>query len=334
MNKKILVTLFLILAGIASFVYFKIGKADDLGIDLSDRNFKIENTERIDKIIVQRANYPAIIFKKSGKEWMLNNGKKASDEMIPNLLSMINKIKIQYIPNAAHTVNIHKFMKTDAIRFEAFSGNELVKSFKVGADVPEDRGTVFLIDGAKQPYVMFLPFFDGSLRTKFSFDMSQFETKNVFEENPENISEVLVNYPGDKTSSFKIINNAGTFIVTNPNDGIALPNSNQKKIQTYIDGFRFIGAEYNDADNPMRYDIIKNPVFAEITIKRKDGSLKKADLYSLSNIEFNTKYSSPKELKGDMRFHVNTNNNEFFLTQHRVIGKLMVAFDNFGNTGK
>ncbi|MFM2394889.1 MAG: hypothetical protein RLZZ546_2872 [Bacteroidota bacterium] len=331
MNKKVLTILFLALVGIASMVYYKKGKTDDLGLDLSDREFKIEKPEKLNKIIIERAKYPAIVFVKKGNDWILNNGKKASDEIIPNIISLINKMKIQYIPNPAHTKNIHNFIKEEGIHFKAYVGEEVVKSFFVGADVAENKGTSFLIEGAKQPYVMHLPFFDGSLRSRFSFEMSQFETKMVFEENPENITEVTVNYPGDKASSFKILNAQSTPEVSNLYDGIILKNANQKKIKTYLDGFTKIGAEYNDADNALRYEIIKKPIFAEITVKRKDGSMKKVDLYSLSNIEFKTNYSSPKEMEPSMRLHANTNTNEFFLTQHRVIGKLLVAYDNFGD---
>ena len=41
-----------------------------------------------------------------------------------------------------------------------------------------------------------------------------------------------------------------------------------------------------------------------------------------------TKYS-PKEVGEDTRFEVLTDNNEFMLIQHRVIGKVMLAFDSF-----
>lgn len=329
-NNKILTLILLCLIALCLAFYYIKGLPSNSGMDISDRQFKLENTDDVHIISIERKDYPPIIFRKNGNAWILNNGRTSKPESTGYIFNILKKLTIRYIPGKAASENILKSIAKSGIKVKLFTKNEkIIKSFYIGADVGDGASTAFLMEGANQPFVMFAQGFEGSIRTIFEFDMNEYETKNIFVENPDLIQEVEIKYPYDKPSSFKITRGSMGFDLFNPYTNSRLPQLNEKLIEPYLDAFKNIIAEYNDANNENRQMITTQPVFCEIILKRKDGTIRNATLYNLENIEFNKHEYSPKELSNDTRFMVATNNGEFFLAQNRVIGKILLSFDKF-----
>ncbi len=321
---------FIFLCVVAIGFYIVKGKPGEQGFDLSDRQFKIENTEEIATLSIERKNYPPVIFTKRGNTWFLNNGRAARPESTAYLFSILKNLKVKYVPSVLASENLIKSIDKQGIHVRAFDRREkLMKSFFIGPDVGDGTGTGFLMEGAKQPYVMYATNYYGSIRTIFVFDMNEYETKNIFAEKIENIQQVEIKYPYDKPSSFTLIKKMIGYDLYNPYTNERLPKVNEKLIEPYLANYENIVAEYNDANNSNKEMILQQPVFCEINLKTKDGKNRKAILYSLPNIEFKENKFSPKEVSPDTRFMVYTDKDEFFLVQHRVIGKILVPFDVF-----
>ncbi len=319
-----------ILTIIAIGFYIKKGNPAEQGFDLSDRQFKIENTKDIATLSIERKNYPAVIFNKKADKWYLNNGREARPEATANLFSILANLKIKYIPSAKASENLIKSIDKDGIHVRIYDKKDnLMKSFYLGPDVGDGTGTGFLMEGAQQPYVMFATNYYGSIRTRFVFDMNEYQTKNVFAEKTENIEQVEIKYPYDKPSSFTLVKKMVGYDLFNPYTNTRLPKVNEKLIEPYLNSFESIVAEYNDANNSNKEMILKQPIFCEVNIKTKNGVNRKVTLYSLPNIEFHESKFSPKEVSPDTRFMVHSDKDDFFLIQHRVIGKILVSFDVF-----
>jgi hypothetical protein len=329
MNRKMLIVL-AVLCAVAFVFYLMKGMPGDKGFDLSDRQFKIENVADIYTLSIERKDYPAIVFTKKGSTWHLNNGRAARPEATAYLFSILKNLKIKYIPNALASENLINSIKKEGIHVRAYdNSNKLMKSFFIGPDVGDGSGTGFLMEGARQPYVMFATNYYGSIRTRFVFDMNEYETKSIFAEKIENIQQVEIKYPYDKPSSFTLNKKLIGYDLYNPYTNTRLPKLNEKLIEPYLANYENMTAEYNDAGNSNKEMILQQPIFCEINLKTKSGINRKAILYSLPNIEFKESKFSPKEISPDTRFMVYTDKDEFFLVQHRVIGKLLVPFDVF-----
>jgi hypothetical protein len=329
MNRNMFIIL--VLLSIVALVFYLVkGRPGDQGFDLSDRQFKIENVKDIAVLSIERKDYPAVVFTKKGNTWYLNNGKEARPEATNYLFSILANLKIKYIPSDLASKNLKESIAKNGIHVRAYDNSEnLMKSFYIGPDVGNGTGTGFLMEGATQPYVMFASNYYGSIRTRFVFDMNEYETKNIFAEPLENIEQVEVKYPYDKPSSYTIVKKALGYDIFNPYTNTKLPKVNDKLIEPYLANYASVVAEYNDANNSNKEMIMQQPIFSEITLKSKGGKIRKATLYSLPNIEFHESKFSPKEVSPDTRFMVATDNNEFYLIQHRVIGKILTSFDAF-----
>ncbi|MBK8700784.1 MAG: hypothetical protein IPN29_15075 [Saprospiraceae bacterium] len=331
MRKNLILPAILILLAIGSGVfYFMKGNPDEVGMDISDRQFSIQNTEEVGVISIERKDYPKVIFTKKGEGWEMNNGRMARPEATGYILNTMKKLTIKYIPNQLGSERIREAIRKEGIKVMIFDrSNELMKSFYIGPDLGDGTGTAFLMEGAQQPFVLFTRGFESSIRTRFVFDMNEYETKDIFREDPAGIQEVEIKYPFDKPSSFTLKKKLIGWDFFNPYTQTRLPSLNEKLIEPYLEGYKTIIAEYNDANNPNKEMILRQPVFCEIRVSRKDGSTRSATLYSLANIEFKQNKYSPKEVGPDNRFMVYTDKKEFFLIQHRVIGKLLLAYDSF-----
>jgi hypothetical protein len=330
MNKKLLIILS-VLALVLLSLYLIKGSPADSGFDLSDRAFKIEKPEEVYSVSIERKNYPPVIFQKNGSGWKLNNGREARAEGVNYILSIMTKLRIKFIPNRSAAAKIKESIAKEGIKIKFFDKNdEILKHFMMGPDLGDGTSTAFLMDGADQPYAMEAVGFTGSIRTRFVFDMNEYETKNIFNTASDNIKSIEVKYPKDRPSSFTIERNLIGFDFYNPYTKTKLPSLNEKLIEPYLMNFSNIVAEYNDSSNPYKSLILEQIPFCEITLTDKNGKVRNAKFYNLKNIEFKEENFSPKdEIQEDTRYSVQTNNDEFFLAQHRVIKNFFVAFDNF-----
>lgn len=329
-SNRILLIVFIGLMLVAGTFYFYKGNPKDSGFDLSDRQFAEEDITKIGLISIERKDYPKIIFTKNGNNWTLNNGRDARNESVNYITSVIHKLKIKYIPNQAGSQKIIEIIKQSGIKVILFDNNKKhIKTFYVGPDLGDGTGTGFLMEGAKQPYVMFVPGFQGSIRTRFLFQINEYESKAIFNEVVENIKSVEVNYPYDRPSSYYIERKAEGYEFYNPYDKLKLPKLNEKLIEAYLENFSDVVAESNDANNKNKEEILKSKTYCEITLKRKNGTERKLTLYSLPNIEWDENKYSPKEVSEDTRFIAYSSEKQFLLVQQRVMKKILLAFDSF-----
>jgi hypothetical protein len=320
----------MMLLAVAGLYLWK-GNPDQSGFDLSDRTFKMENTDEVFSVSVERKAYPIIIFSKKGNEWYLNNGRLARPEGIENIFNIMKKLRLRYIPNKSASQKINESIQREGIKVNFFDKNDkALKSFTLGPDLGDGTATAFLMSGAKQPYAMEAVGFNGSIRTRFVFDMNEYETKNVFAEKADNIKEVIVKYPKDRPASFIISKGITGYSFYNPYTNTKLKNFNPALVEPYFAGFEKVIAEYNDAANPYRDTISSTIPFAEITLVNEQGKSRTAQFFNLRNIEFGEENISPRDrIEDDTRFSIATDNKEFFLIQYRVIKQLFTTFDRF-----
>lgn len=329
-SNKILLFVFIGLMLVAGLFYFYKGNPNDSGFDLSDRQFAVEDVSKIGLISIERKDYPKIIFTKNGNNWVLNNGREARNESVNYITSIIHKLKIKYIPNQVGSQKIAGIIKKSGIKVILFDNNKKhLKTFYVGPDLGDGTGTAFLMEGARQPYVMFVPGFQGSIRTRFLFEINEYESKAIFNEVAEDIQSVEVKYPYDKPSSYYIERKTVGYDFYNPYDKLKLPKLNEKLLDAYLENFSNVVAEYNDANNANKEEILNSKIYCEVILKRKNGTERTVTLYSLPNIEWNENKFSPKEVTEDTRFIAQTNEKQFLLVQQRVMKKVLLAFDSF-----
>ncbi len=328
MKRLIILLLLLIILGAS---YFFLDKSEDEQMTAlkSERSFAITDIDDLYKIIITERNKKSVILaKQDDKSWLLNDQYLARENAIKNLLEVIKHVQIKYIPENAAVENIINEIRTIGIQIDLYQkDNSLIKSYQVGGSTQDERGTYFLMDNAKQPFVVQIPSIEGSVRGRFIHSVTDWRDRAVFKEEVANLKYINVDYTSQPKESFKIhLLSENKFEVFDfMGDRV---NQDDNKVRAYVDGYEEVYAEYIDNNNPMRDSISSLVPFATISFGQSNTSLKTIKLYPLSDLLYE-KETEEKELdevnalKIEGRYFADCSWGDFMLVQHRLIGKLL-----------
>lgn len=309
-------------------------KSDDKMAQLMlERDFKVAQVDKIQKLVISPKGQNQTILIKKSNRWYLNGDKLIRDNPINNLLDVLAGIRIQYVPERTANKNILRDIDRIGIHVEAFSsGGKSIKSFHIGSVTPDERGTYAMMDGHKQPFVVEMLNFEGSIRNRFLLKEIDWLDRTVLKEKPDNISEIRVDYPKDRSESFTVRRAEAGFEIANSalNAEQFGPVSDQNKMKAYFEAYDLLEAEYIENLNPKRESVSKMVPFAAIEITRKDGSAKSMKLFPIKDLLYENKSTVEiEQQKYISRYFLDSSSGDFFLVQQRLVGKFLRGYRFF-----
>ncbi len=332
----LLLIVFAILGSVVA--WYIITKEDDKTTLLGeDRKFAVENMDEIHKIFLADREGNETTLEKKNTHWLFNEKWKARPNAMENLLTVIEKVQMQYKPPIAAVKNIVNDLAAQGIKVEIYNrSGELMKAYYVGGATPDERGTYMINDGAEQPYVTHIPGWEGNLRFRYNLLGEDWRDKSIFSETPEDITYVSIEYPKQRNKSF-ILEAEGKeyqirpfFEVTPAINGVA----NQGLAETFLDGFESLVAEAFETKNPKRDSVTQLIPFSIVTVKDKDGNenvVRLHPIYPETEMVLNPKTGEWEHDGGGIveRYFADCSSGEFMLTQHRVFKKVLWAYEFF-----
>ncbi|MFN7115333.1 MAG: DUF4340 domain-containing protein [Saprospiraceae bacterium] len=320
--KKTLILL-IAFALLGSFTtWYVLSKPDDKTTLLAEeRRFKVENTDEIYKIfIADRRGNQTTLERKDGY-WLYNGKYPARPNAVENVLDAVRRIEIQYKPPTAAVNNIIKNLSTQGIKIQTFNrNNQLLQAYYIGGGTADETGTYAIKEGAEQPYVVSIPGWQGNIRFRFNLIGDDWRDKTVFAEKAENIESVSVEYPKNRNKSFKLERAGNTYRITPFYDITPIINRPYKEgsVERYLEGFRNLGAEAFENENPRRDSVRQLLPFGIITLKNKAGAEKTVRLFPI--------FTANNQAE---RYFIDVNNEDFMLGQHLVLSKILWGYDFF-----
>ena len=171
----------------------------------NDSNFAIENPSEVDKIFISKRNGAYALLEKKGNRWFLQDSSEVSPTAIQLLVKeTIGKIKVKGPAPKTAMENVLRRMSIAGKKVELYSQNKKIKSYYVGGTTPDMLGTYMLMEGAKTPYVTHIPGFNGYLNIRFSVDLSQWQSKQLFDFQADQIEKISMVYPSEPHASFTL----------------------------------------------------------------------------------------------------------------------------------
>jgi hypothetical protein len=295
----------------------------------SDMEFAVENLADVAKVFIANRNGETATLEKKDGYWLYNGKYKARAGAIEVLMETISRIKVSYLSPKSADQTMIKSIATDGVTVELWNkeGNRL-KRYYIGGVTNDESGTFAIMEGSEQPYVIHIPAFTGTVRGRYMIGDDNWKSRNIFEEKPESIQSVSVDYPLQKSQSFKLERNSnGNFEVT-PFHATTLPiNSALKKgiPESYLIQFEEKGAEAFESNNSLRDSVIQLSPFATVVVKKKDGTEKQVKFYPVE-IERNTTTGQPYVFR---YFAECGDNKDFMLIQDRVFGSIFRGYSYF-----
>jgi hypothetical protein len=328
----ILLAILLTLGGIAFYLN---SRADNSKTNpaAKDRNFSFPK-DQIGKITIQKVGEPMQTFTlREGGIWYINDTYKVSQFIIPYLLQTVSTVAIHNIPSKSATENMLDDIQKLGIQVKIYdlSGNE-VRSYRVGLESFDEKGTVFLMDGSSQPYVMYLKGFDGGLRTRFYQKIDKWRDREIWQYDPKDIVEVNVNYPKSQKESFKLtVESSGIKVV--PYSQFIPPSDktvDQDIAKAYLSAFTRVYGEDYDNENVRRDSISALVPFATVQVKDKSGHTSTVDFFPFRDLLLkNVNTRDLEEAKKIERYFLNHSKGDFMVTQNRMIKEVFRPYSFF-----
>lgn len=309
-------------------------KAGSIETKAEERLFAIDNIDDVKTITLQKGMARGQKFEKVNGKWILNDTFEVNPYAFNYLLQTLNNMEIQNIPPENSVPTIMDEMKRIGIKVKAYDeNNQLMRSIIVGTQAYDDKGTSMLVEGASQPYNIFMRGFDGEIRGRFDHTIEEWRSKKVLEVKAEDIAKVSMDYHKKASSGF-VLNNTEQPPTVKPFSQFvdALPQNkiDQNKIRAYLREFERLHGEGFDNQNPKKDSIINTVPFATLHMERKNGAKKSVSFFPFYDmIDPNIHIQDAKDAEVINRFFIHTSEDDFMLVQNVVFGKIFVGYEHF-----
>jgi len=332
MNNTVrLLLLFLLLGGIT--YWYTTQTNPKTTIDSADRNFAVPNIDQVHKIFIADRNGTSATLVKRANDWQYNGKWTANPNAMQNLLQVIQKVQLKYIPPNAAIQNIVTDIATHNIKVEIYDkADNNLKTYYVGGVTNDELGTYMIMEDSDNPYVMHLPGFEGSLRIRYLLKELEWRDKTIFKEPMEQIQAVSIEYPKQKNQSFKLQREADSFEILPFYEGTPKnPNSIKKgQVEKFLRGFDSLIAEAFENKNTKRDSITQQLPFCILSLETTQGQTKELRLHPI--MKYDEKGNPLLRKDGRLmieRYYANVNNADLMLIQDRVFGKVLWAYELF-----
>ena len=329
-NTLRLLLLFLLLAG-GTFWYTQ-KHNNKTTVAKTDRDFAIPNIASVHKIFIADRNGQTATLDKKTDYWQYNGKWKANPNAIQNLLNTIQKVQLKYIPPNAAVEHIVKDIATNNIKIELYDqAGKNLKTYYVGGVTNDELGTYMIMEGSNNPYVTYIPGLEGSLRIRYLLKEKQWRDKTIFEEQLEDIQSVSIEYPKQKSNSFKLVRTENDFELTPLFETTANRGKPKKgQVEKFLRGFDWLVAEAFENEHPRRDSIQKQLPFCILNLERTNGqqtSLRLHPIIKKDDLGLPMQREDGKLLIE--RYYANVNNEELMLIQELVFGKVFWGYGHF-----
>lgn len=331
-NRIYIVVLILLLA-LAVILYLKKGGSGSISGSIKD--FAVEDTASIDKIIISDKTGKILNLTKKNKVWFVNDTIKVRRDIIGILLETIKRVEVKSPVNKAMKENLMKQLATGAVQVEIYTDGSLEKKYFVGGATMDGVGTFMLLDGAEDPFITHIPGFDGYLTVRYNTNAEVWKDREVFRIAPQDINIIQIDYPQSKEASFTLkVEGAKHVSLFNKAGDTAKGNINGEFLRNYLIGFADI--QYENILNTKRVSteelLTPENLIATIIVYNKEGQAKKVELFKRY---FDGEKFLPKSEEYDFdrdRCFIRINDKIVYNGQYRVFNPLIASYKDFFST--
>lgn len=297
--------------------------------DAGDMAFAVKDASQIHKIfLADRNGKSATLVRLPDGSWQYNGKWKARPTAVRNLLETLTQINVNYVPPQSAEQVMVKSLAADAVTVEVYdAGGQRVKRYYVGGVTGDERGTFAIMEGAEQPYVVHIPGFIGQIRVRYLLGDDDWRDRNVFEEKPEEIQSISVDYPAQKFQSFRLEKTGEAQFAVRPLHADVPPSSHPPRkgyAEGYVIQFEKLGAEAFETDNPARDSVTAGTPFAVVSLKKTDGTEKTVRFFP-----WEIEKIAGSEAPYVHRYWADASWGDFYLIQDRVFEGIFRGYSYF-----
>jgi len=259
-------------------------------LDNAESGFAIEDTASITKIFLVDMNNRSVQLSKEGPGvWMLNDEFLAQNFNVTMLLKTMKDLTVRYpVPKAARD-NVIRRLATIAIKVEIYQSahrinlfdklklfpyEKLAHIYYVGDATQDNMGTYMQIEGAEQPYVVFLPSLRGFVYPRYSTDEDDWRDQTIFRTPLQDFASVKMEFIEEPQESFLVeADKLGNISMKMLSDNMKVGYDTLRMLQfvTAFKDIRYESVLNNKLEQSYIDSIAAGPVAHVITLREQDG---------------------------------------------------------------
>lgn len=325
--------LYLVIAGIFGFgVWYFLFNDKDL-YTTDEAGFTIKNLTKIHRIyLVDKKGASVDLTRAANNTWVLNGQYKASPRMMATLLETLGGQEAKYpAPKNVHD-NIIMSMAGRAIKAEIYDKDgDPIRVFYVGGQAPENAGTYMLMEGAKRPYVVQLPVFQGYLTPRYSTIAKDWRDRTVVALDSANIKSVNITYhqPNEELNTFSLQRAAdNSFTIDTHPDLMKGKELNRTRTNSFATFFSQLGCEgFVNGVTDLSTIIANTEKRLTVDIATKDDKEQHIDVYWMpitkrSKNLLRSHEDVPDDYDPDRYYAVTNNYKDTLIIQDKTFNKI------------
>jgi hypothetical protein len=342
-KNKFIITgaLLMVLLIVLSIIYFTRVNYKDTFASVEFTQFAVEQPQKVLKkiFLADRENNLALLEKQTDGSWKYTNktsGKtyNASPNAVNNILETIEKVRVRNrVPNPS-IKTVLRGIGTIGVKVELYDMNDKkIRTYYVGGPADGGQATFAVVEGSEIPYVLNIPGFNGTIDTRFTCKESALRDRAIVRHNSKDLEKLQVEYFAPEQRPFSFSLELGTKTkVKALYAKKELPESSIRKdyVDIYLSDFNVLSSEMIIYNKEIRDSIIKMPAFAKLTYKYKGKTEEKSlTLYPVINPSFDRGDGKQGNRQKLLRYYVDIDEDNFFLTQDIVMQKVLRPYEYF-----
>ena len=288
------------------------------------KDFAISNTEEVTKIIMSDKSGKKIEIERGTDQWTINKQYKVWEQQINYTLGVMKDIRVKSSVSEQKMDFVIKNIATSGVKVELFNKYGKIKSYYLGGNTPDHKGTYMIMEGSETAYILHIPDRNpGILNPKYGI-LGTKVSENIWRE------PITINYSDNSILKIKIEdlkNKEQSYVIDLEN--ISLYDSEEQKIpfdKTNLSYWNFAfnnlkcGA-YKPNLKKSNFNLIKK---IYITTNNNTDSL---FIYDKTEVQ-----STKKEYNPSVEYkYASYNNSELVIIQNNIFNKVLITLDEFLN---
>src|SRR6185312_12300142 len=204
-NRTTVIITIILLVVAMYFIFFRSGFSTLGG---KDNDFAVQDTASITKItLADKQNRTIVLTRVSKSQWRVNDDYFVRSDAINTLLETIRLVAVKTLIDQKQWDHVIKDLATNSTKVEIYAGDKKIKEYYVGDATADNLGTYMLLvnpsndENYKQPYVTYIPGFDGFLTTRYFTLEDRWRDRVILRYYPNEIKSVTLSYPSSADHS-------------------------------------------------------------------------------------------------------------------------------------
>ena len=279
-----------------------------------DNNFSFSDTASVIKIFLADRSGKTIMLDRTENTWIVNNKYEVRKDAITTILNTIHQIRIQRPVSKNAFDRVIKDLATTGVKVEIYTNKTTpIKTYTIGNPTANHLGSYMLLNGAKAPFVVHIPSFNGFLSPRYGIQGQRLNEKDwrattVLKFKVEDIVRVCVNNLHKSEQSFTL-NAKPMTLFNHKGDEVSFK---QEKVLGLLNSFRKLNCESFKEEDQLESSVLLYELIVNNDTLR---------IYSFSKAEDPTDNSNVK------RMYATLNNGELMLIQDYVFNKVLITID-------